>query len=884
MSLSTGAKIGPYEIVGLLGAGGMGEVYRGRDARLGRDVALKVLPANLAADADRMARFQREAQVLASLNHPHIAALYGLEESGGVRALVMELVEGPTLDDRIKTGPIPLEEALPVARQIAEALEAAHEKGIVHRDLKPANVKLTGDGAVKVLDFGLAKALDNTPPLSSDPANSPTLTMGATTAGAILGTAAYMSPEQAKGRPVDRRADIWAFGVVLMEMLTGKPLYSGETAQETLAAVLLTNPSFDALPAETPPSIRRLLRRCLEKDPKRRLQAIGEARIAIEEVGSEPSEPRASASGLPWIIAAASLVCTLAVGFLHFRETPPTERVLRYSIQAPEKSHIHTFALSPDGRYLAISQEVEGKTQLWVRPLDTLAAQALPGTGDATYPFWSPDSRSIGFFGAGKLKRIDVNGGPVQTLCDATTGRGGTWNRDGVIVFAPSNDGGLQRVAAVGGVPAPVTKIDGPGAHRFPVFLPDGRRFLYLSTEGPQDKVGVHVGSLGSEPTRQVLADQSSAAWLPPQSSGNGYLLFLRKNTLMAQPFDSRILQSAGDMFPVAEPVSSGPVRNHALASISGNGVLVYWSGSRFGLIQLAWYDRGGKALGNVGPPANTGHFALSPDEKVVAVPRRSGGRGDTNMDIWLHELTRGVDTRFTFHASRNAAPVWSPDGRRIVFGSTRTGYSNLYMKDTNGVGQDDPLLESGPDRFPSDWSRDGKYLLYDESGSKTKSDLWVLPDPNGSPRARKPVPFLQTPFNESQGQFSPDSHWVAYTSDESGRDEVYVRSFPSGAGKWKISIAGGQFPRWRHDGRELFYLSPERKLMVAPVKAASSLQPVLEVAAPQSLFQTGIPSTLNFPYAVAADGKRFLMNIDVGDTVETPLTVVVNWLAAVNK
>jgi serine/threonine protein kinase/Tol biopolymer transport system component len=881
MTLTTGAKIGPYEIVGLLGAGGMGEVYRGRDARLGRDVAVKVLPANLAADTDRMARFQREAQVLASLNHPHIAALYGLEEFGGVRALVMELVEGPTLDERIKAGPIPLDEALPIAKQIAEALEAAHEKGIIHRDLKPANVKLTGDGAVKVLDFGLAKALDDTPAPGSDAANSPTLTMGATTAGTILGTAAYMSPEQAKGRPVDRRADIWAYGVVLMEMLTGKPLYSGETAQETLAAVLLTSPSFDKLPSATPPSIRKLLRRCLEKDPKRRLQAIGEARIAIEEAASEaPAEPRASASGLPWLIAASAVLCALAVSFVHFRETTPTERVLRYSIAVPEKSRIDTFAVSPDGHYLAIAAAGTGKRQLWVRPMETLAAQPLRGTEDATYPFWSPDSRSVGFFAEGKLKRIDVNGGPAQTLCDASVGRGGTWSRDGVIVFSVAT-GALQRVAAVGGVPAAVTKLEGTGSHRFPEFLPDGRLFLYYNSSG---QGGVYVASLDSQSTRKVLADRSSFAWLPaPAGSRNGYLLFARETTLMAQPFDEKTLQPAGDLFPVAEQVSIGPHTPHAQASISSNGVLVYWGGGGFGENQLAWYDRTGKPLRSVGAPASIENLALSPDERTVALTRRGSSTG---ADIWLHELARGADTRFTYDAN-NHQPVWSPDGRRIAYYSLRSGLPDLYLKDASGAGKDEILLASGQPKFPTDWSADGRFLLYAEITGKTMLDLWVLPEP-GSAGHGKPVPFLQTQFNETQGQFSPDGRWIAYASDESGRYEIYVRPFPPGAGKWKISISGGEFPRWRHDGKELFYLSPERKLMAAAVKAGPGAERVFEVSAPETLFDSHAASTnpgFNyFSYAVAADGKRFLVNTTVGEAAESPLTVVVNWLAAVKK
>ncbi|MBI3694947.1 MAG: serine/threonine-protein kinase [Acidobacteria bacterium] len=532
MPISAGTRLGPYEIVASLGAGGMGEVYRARDARLGRDVALKVLPEVFAKDAERMARFEREAQVLASLNHPNIAALYGLEESGGVRALVMELVEGPTLAERIEDGPIPIDEALPIARQIAEALEAAHEKGIIHRDLKPSNVKVKADGAVKVLDFGLAKALEDDP-ASSDVRNSPTLSLAATRAGVILGTAAYMPPEQAKGKPVDRRADIWAFGVVLFEMLTGQQLFAGETAGDTLAAVIKDEPKWDRLPESTPPAIRKLLRRCLDRDPRRRLRDIGEARLVIEDVmagapAEEPSpRPRVSASprlAVSWVVAGALLISTLVLAFLYFGETPPAERVMRYSVPAPEKASIHSFAISPDGRYLAIAATAQGKRYLWVRALDALQPQLLPGTEEAANPFWSPDSRWIGFFAQGKLKKIAVSGGPAQTLCDAAAGRGGAWNRDGVILFAPSPTGPLFRVSAVGGVPVQVAKAEGGGTHRNPVFLPDGRRFLYQVTGGTADKAGVHVASLDGVAPRRVLADISNVAYAPPAARGANLL------------------------------------------------------------------------------------------------------------------------------------------------------------------------------------------------------------------------------------------------------------------------------------------------------------------------------------------------------------------------
>jgi Tol biopolymer transport system component len=893
MPLSVGTHLGPYEIIAAIGSGGMGEVYRARDAKLGRDVAVKVLPSQFAADTDRMARFQREAQVLAALNHPHIASIYGLEDAGEIRALIMELVDGPTLDYRIAQGPVPLEEALTIARQIAEALETAHDKGIVHRDLKPANIKLTGEGSVKVLDFGLAKAMEGDS-ISGDAANSPTLTLAATRAGVILGTAAYMSPEQAKGKTVDRRADIWAFGVVLMEMLTGRKMYSGETTPETLAAVIMKEPVFEALPASTPAAIRRLLRRCLTKDPRTRLRDIGEARITIEEVlsgaVSEPAAPTPAVAVARrplalWIAAAVFLLSTVALAWMHFREAPPPERVLRYTVAPPEKSLVHSFVISPDGHYIAIAAAAGGKRQLWIRSLDALQTQALPGTEGAQYPFWSPDSRYIGFGAQGKLKKIAVNGGPAQVLCDAPDSRGGAWNREGVIVFAPVPTGGLQRVSAMGGVPVQVTKakVD----HRFPIFLPDGRHFLYLVTIDAAEKNGVYLGSVDGKENRRVMADVSSVVYAPPLAgSRDGHLLFVRESTLMAQPFDLKTFQPTSDLFPVAERVPFGTNTSYAQVSTSDTGILVYRSGGALGQTQLVWHDRGGKPLGNVGTPGVIAEFALSPDEKTVAVPRFDPQT--QKSDIWLHDLARGTDTRFTFHPSINLAPIWSPKGDRLVFSSDRGGRFDLFWKAASGAGQDELLIPSSTHRNTTCWSRDGKFAVYVELGGKTKQDLWVVQDPMGAAADRKTAVFLQTEFEESQGQLSSDNHWMAYTSDESGRAEVYVRPFPASDGKWKVSTAGGEQPRWGRDGKGLYYLGLDRKLMSVTIKAQAGPKPVFEVSAPEVLFETRV-SQIQRPYRpyfydVTGDGKRFLIATGVGEGTESPLTVVVSWLAGTRK
>ncbi len=908
MNFPAGARLGPYEILTPIGAGGMGEVYRARDTRLNRDVALKVLLERFARDAERMARFEREAQLLASLNHPNIASLYGLEESGGVRALVMELVEGPSLAERIAAGSIPIEEALPIARQIAEALEYAHERGVIHRDLKPANVKITTEGVVKLLDFGLAKALDDQPD-AGDPLLSPTLSLGATRAGVILGTAAYMSPEQARGTLADRRADVWAFGAVLYEMLAGRPVFGGESVSDILAAVLKTAPDWSKLSESTPAEIRKLLRRCLARDRKQRLQAIGEARIAIEEIlaGAPPEPAAARPAASPatvrrflWpSLAAALLAVAAAVSWVHFREAAPPEPVLRYSIDPPARSSVRTFAISPDGRVLAMAIEVEGKSSLAVRPLYSLQTRLLPGTDGAQFPFWSPDSRYVGFFADGKLKKIAAGApsgpGPAQTLCNARQGRGGTWSREGVILFASSETRTLQRVSATGGVPSTVTSA-GSAVHRFPVFLPDGLRFLYTAAGGPEEHNGIHLGSLEALSSRRLVADPSSASYVrPPPGRRHGHLLFVRESTLMAQPVDAGSFQPAGELFPVAEQIPTAFIGGFAPVSISDIGVLVYDSTLRSRSFDFLWFDRSGKQLAVVGAPALGIEVALSPDGTKAAVVVGTF----LSSDIWVHDLTRGASSRLTVDPASEYRPVWSPDASRIAFTSNRSSAGDLYQKDSAGAGQDTLLLQTPDQEHITDWSRDGRFLVYQASNLKSRWDLWVLPL-EGAPSDHKPFPFLATQFNESQGQFSPGlergapsgPRWMAYTSDESGRSEVYVRPFPpAGSGKWPISTGGGEAPRWRRDGKELFYLTLDGKLMAVEVKTGASLAPdappAFQAGTPQLLFQSRVSqlhATLNFRYDVAADGKRFLLVCSGAEAAASPLTVVVNWLAALNK
>jgi len=862
-------------------------VYRARDTKLKRDVAIKVLPAAVARDPDRLARFEREARLMASLDHPNIGAIYGLEETNNTRALVLALIDGPTLADRIATGPVPLEESIHLAGQIAEALEYAHDRGVIHRDLKPANVKITPEGTVKVLDFGLAKALTGeADTLSGSPANSPamspTLTMRATQAGMILGTAAYMAPEQAKGKTVDRRADIWAFGVVFFEMLTGEPLFTGDSAAEIMASAIKEEPKLDRLSASTPPAIRGLIERCLNKDPKQRLQAIGEARITLQTPNVERAavsagdHPVALAvpkkSRLAWITAVSAILALAALSWVHFREVPPIEKSLRFQIAPPDKAPIGEFRLSPDGRHLAF---ISG-TKVWVRSLDSLESKSLDGSEGATYPFWSPDSENLGFFSRGKLKRIPRIGGPVQTLCDAATGRGATWSREGVIVFSPGPTATLFRVSAAGGAPVPVTKFVGSSAsqgHRFPEFLPDGQHFLYAAQSDKPEDNGVYVGGLDGTRAR-ILPEQSSAIFAPgPAGQANGYILFRRLDTLMAQPFDAARLRLAGDVFPVSDRVGEAFAANTGFGafSLSADGTLVLGSGES-GSRRFVWFDRSGKRMAAATEPGNLvtdSGPTLSPDGKKLAYVTGN----NEEATIWLQNLAGGSPSRFTFAPGRNSNAVWSPDGSLIVFSlqSRSTSNSDLIVKPAHGAGKEELLLHAGVNGAATDWSRDGKLLAY--STDLPSADLWLLPLEG----ERKPVSFLRTPFAEMDGHFSPDAKFLVYKSDESGQGQIYVQPVPPNGSKWQVSKAGGANPTWRRDWKEIFYVAPDQKLMAAPVKT----EPAFEAGTPQILFEAG-----NGAYIPSADGQRFLVVVPAGGEAAQapPLTVVTHWQAGLKK
>lgn len=894
MPLSVGDKLGHYKIVAPLGAGGMGEVYKARDTQLEREVAIKVLPQALAQDPERLARFDREAKILAALNHPNIAMIHGLVESDGGRALVMELVPGDTLGARIKRGALPANEALEVARQIAEALEAAHEKGITHRDLKPGNIMITSTGLVKVLDFGLAAIAQPAAPF--DPNTSPTLSMGMTQAGVIMGTAAYMSPEQAEGMPVDKRADIWSFGVVLWEMLTGKRLFEGQTVSRTLADVLRMEIDFSKLPADTPARLRGLLRRCLDREVRNRLRDIGEARVALDSAGEEPAELASVPAPSPlWLNARGWAITTglatlalAALAAIHFfREIPPEPRVVRAAILPPSGT---TFdfnsaqalpSISPDGRRIVFGAHIkDGKSPLWIRPINSLAAQPLAGTEGASFPFWSPDSRFIGFFADGKLKKIDTQGGPPVELADALSGRGGTWSPGGVIVFAPSGNGTpLLRISEAGGATSPATKLDqarDETVHKLPWFLPDGLHFLYEAQGGKPE--AIRVASIASnDPSTTVIVEGtgSNAAY------AEGRVLFLREQTLMAQPFDLKRLATDGEAVPLAEHVQTVLTSGKAgFFSVSANGLLLYQAGQAGGRDQLTWFDRMGNRLATLGEPSAISTIEFSPDRKRLGATVVDG----SNIDVWTYDVARGTRGRFTFDAAEDRNSIWSPDGRTIIFDSRRKGHVDIYRRPSDASSAEELLYADDHDKFSTSWSPDGKFLLFTRGGTKTATDVWVLPlaPENASLKAEaaKPFAFVQTPFNDQNGKFSPNGHWVAYSSGESGRLEVYVARFPGPGGKQQISISGGDFPRWRSDGREVFYISLDLRLMAAEVTERGN---TFQVGQVRPLFG---PAQINrgYLYDVSADGQKFLLAVQPEQTTLEPLTLVENWSAGLTK
>ena len=884
-----GKTISHYRILEELGRGGMGVVYKGQDTKLERLVALKFLPPHVAGSEQDKARFIQEAKAASALNHPNVCTIHDIQDHDGQMFIVMEFVDGQTLRERM--GSLSFKQAVEIGIQIADGLATAHEKGIVHRDIKPENIMIRKDGIAQIMDFGLAKL--------KGAAGASRLTKE----GSTVGTAGYMSPEQVQGQDADHRSDIFSLGVLLYELLTGQLPFKG--VHETALAYEIVN--VDAAPMSSikpgvEPNLDAIVLECLAKEPDERTQSAKQVSVDLKRYRRESSRSRVSritaappvyqpsqVSGeqvaatiekakkvrmLPWIAAALFFLGMIALAFLYQRETSKEVSAFRFTLTPPENT---VFAaqipvISPDGQRVAFAvRDSSGGTLIWVRPLSSLVATPLTGTAEAFSPFWSPDSRFLGFFQNGKLKKIEATGGPAQTLCDAPQGRGGTWSNDGVIVFSPSFASGLQRVSQAGGTPTELTSLDTArkeNSHRWPSFLPDGRQFVYFGQGTPEENNALFLGSLDSKDKTLLLNVTSNAVFAPP-----GYLLFVRERSLMAQQFNADKGELSGEAFPIAEDVGFEQSRNYGLFSASTNGVLAFGMGAgALGNRQLVWFDRGGKRLEKVGTPGFLFDFSLSPDEKRVAFRRVD--RQTRNEDLWMLDLLRGTESRFTFRPARDDDPVWSPDGNKILFDSNPEGMGNLHQKIASGAGSEELLLKSTSADYPIDWSADGRYILFGREDPKTKSDLWILPLAGD----RKPFPYVNTEATELSGRFSPDARWVVYSSDESGKFEVYVQAFPSTSGKWQVSIGGGAAPIWSKNGREIFYLAPDKKLMTVDVKTVGTS---LEQGIPKPLFATDVEQyVLPNRYAASKDGKRFLVNNGVESMGAKPIAIVLNWTA----
>jgi len=881
MPLNAGSRLGPYEILSALGAGGMGEVYRAKDTRLDRIVAVKVLPTHLSDLPELRQRFEREAKAISSLSHAHICALYDVGHQDGVDYLVMEYLEGETLAERLAKGPLPTEQLLRHGIEIAEALEKAHRQGIVHRDLKPGNIMLTRAG-VKLLDFGLAKTAGGAPASAlgalSTVATDVVGGQALTTEGTLLGTFQYMAPEQLEGKEADARTDLFAFGSVLYEMATGRPAFHGKSHASLISAIMTGEPEpISTVQPLTPPALERVVRTCLAKDPDDRWQTAHDVSLQlrwIAEGGSQVGLPapvahrRRSRERLAWLLAGAAGLAALAlVAFVVLRRPAPPVLMRFNAAAARSMASLDSPRISPDGRYLAVdATDSTGTSTIWLRPVGSLEFQSIPGTEGANRPFWSPDSRFIAFTGQGKLKKIAVTGGPATIICDAPTGSDGTWGRNGDILFDGGQTDPIKRVPATGGVAVAEVGGDSSGAVGWPNFLPDGKHYLYMA--GATGTGEFMVGTLGSKQHKHLGIHGSRMEYSPA-----GYLLFVRDRTLLAQPFDARSLTLKGEPVPVAEPV--GTAQGGALGhfSVSRNGVLIYTLGGSASN-RMVWLDRTGKLLGQVGQPGDILTASLSPSGDRVAARVADPQTG--NRDVWVFELTRGTATRFTFNAAYEGLPIWSPDGNRILFASDRNGVYDLYQKPANGSADEESLLVSKEVKWPGDFSRDGKYLAYFAFNAQNNFDILVLPLTGD----RKPIPFVHSSFNETLPRFSPDGRWIAYVSDASGRREVYVQPFPGPGGKWQVSTSGGDEPAWRNDGRELFYLGTDGRLMSVEIKTGAAF----EAGVPTALFpMTATPDGWT-RYAPTADGKRFLVVAPERSQTLTPTTVVLNWNADVGK
>jgi Tol biopolymer transport system component len=898
VTIPAGTKLGRYEIRSKIGEGGMGEVYRARDESLNRDVAIKVLPASFAQDADRLRRFEQEAHAISALNHSNILTVYDVGTYDGAPFFVSELLDGEELRDSLDEAPIPLRKAIDYAQQIVSGLSAAHEKGIIHRDLKPENLFLTKNDRVKILDFGLAKLSEpGAVATGSEDATRKVLT----NPGVIMGTVGYMSPEQVRGEKIDHRSDIFSFGAILHEMITGRRAFRRETMAETMTAILKEEP--EELSETNPnisPALERIVRRCLEKKPERRFHSAHDLGFALESLSAPTSssgstmttvataavvEARDAAwrARLPWLAFAVAAIIAIVASFYAFKNSRPAGNepgAVRFNIiHGQRTTGLGQIAISPDGRNLVISAPNEGHAQLWLRPLDSFTERVLPGTENiAGFPFWSPDSRSIAFATGGKLKKIDLADGTVQSICDIPFGdrRGfdGTWNRDGTILFFIGGTT-IYRVPATGGQPAPIPGMDSRQdvLLRWPQFLPDGKHFLYLATTSQQSASEVFVASLDGKESKHLLTAQSSAMYTG-SPNGGGYLLFARDGALLAQPFDGRNLTLTGDSIRVADQVKINS-NSRGFFSVSDSGILVYDQFAEGENRQLTWFDRAGKQLGTFGEKGSFIRLKLSPDEKSAAVSRRDPKTGA--FDIYVIDVARGATTRLTSGPFDVSDFVWSPDSNYIAWVSLKGSTYQLLRKLASGSGQAEVLLESSKNIGPTDWSADGKFILYTDNDPKSRRDIWILPLEGD----RKPFVFFQTPVDDTSAVFSPDGRWIAYRSNESGNPEIYVQTFPASGGKWPVSTNGGLSPTWRRDGKELFYITPDGKLMAVEIKPGSTFEP----GVPKLLFDVVTARTLaTNTYDVSPDGQRFLFTSGQSDTNSSSLAVIVNWTAELKK
>jgi Tol biopolymer transport system component len=881
MPISPGSRIGVYEVISPLGEGAMGVVFRARDTKLLRDVALKVLPEHFASSPDRLSRLQREAQVLASLNHPNIAHVYGLEQVGGSECIVMELVEGETLEERLKNGPLPLYDAIDIAKQIADGLATAHEGGIVHRDLKPANIKLTPNGTVKILDFGLAKPVGGRSG-GSDPSTLPTMVTGSM-AGGIFGTVAYMSPEQARGRDVDARTDIWAFGCLLYEMLTGRLAFEGPTPTDMIAKIVTGQPDMNALPPDVPASIRLLISAALNKNVQQRLQHIGDTRLFFDQALVPAGAPGpttvsvARTRGRTGAIVAgfaAGLLAALIPALWYLRPHPQAAPpAMRFQIALPD--FVAAPSVSPDGRHVTYLGAAPGENPaIWVRAIDSDTVKKLPGSDKPSAAVWSPDGRSIAVVSDGKLKKIDLSSGSLQVICDLTEQvRGMSWGSSDVILL--SRKSMLFRVAADGRTPlTQVMDLDAKRTetvHALPAFLPDGNHFVFAVGTTEREKGGIFVGSLDGKTKTYLmpLGNRLNTLGYVP-----GYLL-IGGDDLIAQPFDASKLTLTGSPMPVVDGLNSG------YFSASDTGVLLFQKASGVPANkQLTWYDRAGRMLAELGGPANYGNVEISPTGDRVAVDTMTAG----NRDVWMIDVARAVPARITFDPASDWTPVWSPDGSQILFASSRGNGTHMYQRSASGVGSDRLMLKSDSSEIPVSWSRDGRYVVFSrfKSGGAAGVDTWLL-SLTGEPKAS---PFIESPFDKAQARISPDGRWITYITNDSGTYQVVVQSFPDpNGGKWQITAQGGIEPKWRHDGRELYYLAFDGKLMAVPINVDSTFHagtPAVLFQTPLSINRGAIPRDRR--YDVAPDG-RFLIATPVAAATQTPVvTVVVNWTPSMNR